>query len=112
MGLFSWFFGEPSKDELAVKAAVQKGRAGQDAKAKAQFELSIKKEASNPGAWYYLALIARTNGDNQTALSNLMKAIQISPTFKPAYELSAQIYESQGDGANAQRFRAAMAQMK
>jgi Tfp pilus assembly protein PilF len=82
------------------------------AKAKAQFELSIKKEASNPGAWYYLALIARTNGDDQTALSNLMKAIQTSPTFKPAYELSAQIYEAQGDGANAQRFRAAMAQIK
>ncbi len=81
-------------------------------KAKAQFELSIKKEASNPGAWYYLGLIARGQGDNQTALSNLMKAIQISPTFKPAYELSAQIYEAAGDGANAQRFRAAMGQMK
>ncbi len=82
------------------------------AKAKAQFELSIRKEASNPGAWYYLGLIARSQGDNQTALSNLMKAIQISPNFKPAYELSAQIYESEGDGANAQRFRGAMGQMK
>jgi Tfp pilus assembly protein PilF len=77
------------------------------AKAKAQFEVSIKKEASNPGAWYYLALIARSQGDNQTALSNLMKAIQISPNFKAAYELSAQIYESMGDTGNAQRFRAA-----
>lgn len=81
-------------------------------KAKAQFELSIKKEASNPGAWYYLALISRSQGDDQTALSNLMKCIQISPTFKPAYELSAQIYEAMGDGGNAQRFRAAMSQMK
>jgi len=81
-------------------------------KAKAQFELSIKKEASNPGAWYYLGLIARSQGDNQTALNNLMKAIQISPNFKPAYELSAQIYESLGDNANAQRFRAAIGQIK
>lgn len=82
------------------------------AKAKAQFELSIKKESSNPAAWYYLALISRSQGDPQTALNNLMKAIQISPTFKPAYELSAQIYESQGDVENAQRFRAAMGQLK
>ena len=82
------------------------------AKAKAQFELSIKKEASNPAAWYYLGLLARSQGDDQTALSNLMKAIQISPNFKPAYELSAQIYESLGDGANAQRFRQAIGQIK
>ncbi len=82
------------------------------AKAKAQFELSLKKESSNPGAWYYLGLIARSKGDQQTALSNLMKAIQIAPNFKPAYELSAQIYESMGDGANAERFRAALGQMK
>ncbi len=82
------------------------------AKAKAQFELSIRKETSNPGAWYYLGLIARSQGDNQTALNNLMKAIQISPNFKPAYELSAQIYEGMGDGARAQQFRAALGQMK
>lgn len=82
------------------------------AKAKVQFELSIKKEASNPAAWYYLGLMARGQGDNQTALSNLMKAIQLSPNFKPAYELSAQIYETMGDGARAQQFRTALGQMK
>jgi Flp pilus assembly protein TadD len=81
-------------------------------KAKAQFELSIKKESSNPAAWYYLGLISRSQGDNQTALSNLMKAIQVAPNFKPAYELSAQIYEGMGDGANAQQFRAALGQIK
>ncbi|MFN0212847.1 MAG: tetratricopeptide repeat protein [Saprospiraceae bacterium] len=81
-------------------------------KAKAQFELSIKKESSNPAAWYYLAIIARSQKDDQTALNNLMKAIQISPSFKPAYELSAQIYESMGDGARAQQFRAALGQLK
>lgn len=82
------------------------------AKAKAQFELSIKKEASNPAAWYYLGLLARRQGEDQTALNNLMKAIQISPNFKPAYELSAQIYEAMGDGARAQQFRAALGQLK
>lgn len=81
-------------------------------RAKAQFEVSIKKEASNPAAWYYLGLLARSQGDNQTALTNLMKAIEISPNFKPAYEMSAQIYEGLGDGANAQRFRAAIGQLR
>ncbi len=82
------------------------------AKAKAQFELALKKEPSNPAAWYYLAMIARSEGDNQTALNNLMSAIKISPNFKPAYELSAQIYEAQGNPQAAQQFRAAIQQIK
>lgn len=81
-------------------------------KAKAQFESALKKEPSNPAAWYYLAVIARGNRDNQLALNNLMKSIQIAPSFKAAYELSAQIYEEQGNTAAAQQFRAALGQMK
>ena len=81
-------------------------------KAKAQFEANIKKEASNAGAWYYLGLIAQRQGDNQTALNNLMTAIKVAPNFKPAYELSAQIYEAQGDARAAQQFRAAAGQVK
>ena len=38
----------------------------------------------------------------------MMKAIQIAPNFKPAYELSAQIYDSMGDKARAQQFREAI----
>jgi len=78
------------------------------AKAKAQFELAIKREPSNATAWYFLGDIARRGGDPQTGLNNLMKAIQIAPNFKQAYELSAQIYESMGDNARAQQFRAAI----
>lgn len=81
-------------------------------KAKAQFEAALKKEPSNPAAWYYLATIARSQGDNQTALTNLMSAIKIAPNFRPAYELSAQIYEAQGNPQAAQQFRAALGQMK
>lgn len=81
-------------------------------KAKAQFELTLKKEPSSEISWYYLALIARGQQDEQTALNNLMKAIQLSPNFKPAYELSAQIYDAMGDGARAQQFRAAAGQIK
>ena len=81
-------------------------------KAREQFEYSIKRDASNPAAWYYLAVIARSQGDNQTALNNLMSAIRIAPTFRQAYELSAQIYESVGEPERAQQFRAALARIK
>lgn len=77
-------------------------------RAKTQFELAIKREPSNATAWYFLGDLARRNGDAQTALNNLMKAIQIAPNFKAAYEMSAQIYESMGDNARAQQFRAAI----
>ncbi|MBK7936569.1 MAG: tetratricopeptide repeat protein [Lewinellaceae bacterium] len=80
------------------------------AKAKEQFEYSIRKDSNNPAAWYYLAIIARSQGDNQTALNNLMSAIRTAPTFRQAYELSAQIYESVGDPERARQFRAAMGQ--
>lgn len=81
-------------------------------KAKAQFESALRKEPGNPAAWYYLATIARSQGDNQTALTNLMSAIKIAPNFRPAYELSAQIYDAQGNPQAAQQFRAALGQMK
>lgn len=78
--------------------------------AKRQFELALKAEPSNPGAYYYLALIAREQNDPQTALSNLMKAIQIAPNFRPAYELSASIYDAMGNPGAAEQFRAAIRQ--
>ena len=81
-------------------------------KAKAQFSLALKKDSNNPMAWYYLAIIAREQQDNTTALSNLMKAIELAPNFKVAYDMSAQIYESMGDMGRAQQFRAAMSQLK
>ena len=77
-------------------------------RAKAQFELAIKREPSNATAWYFLGDIARRNGDAQTALNNLMKAIQIAPNFKPAYEMSAQIYDALGENSRAQQFRNAL----
>ena len=85
---------------------------GDKTKAKSQFEQAIKREQYNAGAWYYLGVIAAEQGDNQTALNNLMKAIQIAPNFKPPYEMSARIYDGMGDAARAQQFRAALGQMK
>ena len=66
-----------------------------------------EQEAKHSGRDGLCLRIARRSGDPQTGLNNLMKAIQIAPNFKPAYELSAQIYESMGDNARAAQFRAA-----
>jgi tetratricopeptide (TPR) repeat protein len=86
---------------------VNKNDAG---RAKAQFEQNLKREASNPLAWYYLGVIARAQNDTQTALRNLMKAIEVAPNFVAAYELSAQIYDELGQPDRAQQFRAALQQ--
>ncbi len=77
-------------------------------KAKEAFTLALKREPSNPGACYYLAIIAQAEGNNTGALNYIDKAIQLSPNLSPAYELAAKIYESMGNAQQAQRIRAAM----
>jgi tetratricopeptide (TPR) repeat protein len=81
-------------------------------KAREEFEKAVKKDPGNAGAWYYLGLLARGRGDNQTALNNLMAAIKAAPNFREAYKVSADIYESMGNTAAAEQFRNAMSQMK
>jgi Tfp pilus assembly protein PilF len=76
--------------------------------AKRQFENSIKLESSNAGAYFYLAKIAQGSGDNNGAMSNIMKCINIAPNYKPAYELGAAISDAQGNAAQAAQFRAAI----
>lgn len=85
---------------------------GDAAKAKSQFELAVKRDPSNAAAWYYLALFARDEGSNQAALTMLRNAINAAPTFRQAYELSAEIHEATGNPRAAQQFRAALQQMK
>ncbi|MFN0013876.1 MAG: tetratricopeptide repeat protein [Saprospiraceae bacterium] len=82
------------------------------AQAKAQFLTAVRLEPSNPTAYYYLALIAQREGDNITAINHLREAIKAAPTFKPAYELSAQLYDAIGNPQAAQQFRAAIQQIK
>lgn len=81
-------------------------------RAKSQFQDAVKKEPSNAIAWYYLGLIAYNQNEIQLALNNLMQAIKASPNLKQAYQLSAKIYEEQGDLDAASRFKAALSQMK
>jgi tetratricopeptide (TPR) repeat protein len=76
--------------------------------AKRQFETAIKLEPSNAGAWYHLARIAQAAGDNNAAMSNIMKCINIAPNFTSAYELGAMISDAQGNTAQANQFRAAL----
>jgi tetratricopeptide (TPR) repeat protein len=78
---------------------------GDQAKAKAQFDVAIRRDPENAAAWYYLATIAARQDNYQAALANLQKCIDLAPTFKQAYELAAQIYEATGDTERAQQIR-------
>ena len=82
------------------------------AKAKAQFEYSAKIEPSNPGAFYYLALIAVESNNANLALEYLQKSIEANPSFRAAYELAIRINEQTGNKAQADRLRAYLQQLK
>jgi hypothetical protein len=47
--LSNLFFGEPSKDEMAMQAAAEKGRAMRDAKAQAKFDAMIEAQRNGGG---------------------------------------------------------------
>jgi hypothetical protein len=81
-------------------------------KARTQFELAAKRDPSNVGAFYYLALFDYNDKNADGAMANLQKVITISPTYKPAYEMAARIYEDQGNKAQAQRMRTIISQLK
>ena len=81
-------------------------------KAKAQFEYSVKMEPSNPGAFYYLALISMEQKHADNALAYLQKALNASPNFRPAYELAIKIHEQSGNTAQANQIRAMLQQLK
>lgn len=81
-------------------------------KAKSQFEYSVKMEPSNPGGFYYLALIAAEQRDAGAALAYLQKSINANPSFKPAYELAIRIHEQSGNTDQANRIRAMIQQIK
>ncbi|MEY3243188.1 MAG: hypothetical protein RIR11_4627 [Bacteroidota bacterium] len=82
------------------------------AKAKTQFEYSAKMETSNPGAFYYLAIIAVQQNEGNNALAYLEKAIQANPSFKPACELAIRICDQMGNSNQGQRWRNYLQQLK
>jgi tetratricopeptide (TPR) repeat protein len=82
------------------------------AKAKSQFERAVKLDPSNLGGYYYLAMILYNNRDGQTALTYLQKCIEISPMYKPAYQLAAEIYEQSGNSSQAAQMRNILQQLK
>jgi hypothetical protein len=82
------------------------------AKAKAQFELSAKREPDNGAAFYYLALIAYSEQNQQLAMDYLKKTLAVAPMYRPAYELALRIYEESGDTQQAQRIRGMLQRLK
>jgi len=58
----------------------------------------------NVSGYYYKALILDAKKDYSTAMEQINKAIEYAPTFKPAYQLAAQILQHAGDNEGAARY--------
>ena len=69
------------------------------------FKNAVKLQEDNGTGYYYLAYIYFNQKNNQEAISNIKKAVEVSPKFKAAYDLAAQIYEQAGDPSMAKAYR-------
>jgi tetratricopeptide (TPR) repeat protein len=67
------------------------------------FSDAIGRDSSNFVAFYYSGYIRAQKKDFQYALGDLQNCLNRNPSFKPAYELAANIYQSMGDPARAQQ---------
>jgi hypothetical protein len=76
------------------------------------FRRAIELQNNNFFAYYYLATLELQRGNLSIALEYGNQAVTHNPQFRGAYELVASIYDSMGDGRNAQAYRQAAAQLK
>ena len=69
--------------------------------------LRIKEVAPTDMLGYWMSALANLQGGNrqslQLALNDLQKVVEYRPDFKQAYYLMAQIFQTAGDAASAQR---------
>ncbi len=79
--------------------------------AKQDFLQVLEINDDYPAAYYYYALILKTEGDIQGAFNNAKTAIEKAPKFKLPYQLIISIFEERGDTANANKFRQAMSKL-
>jgi Tfp pilus assembly protein PilF len=75
------------------------------------FEQNISVNEESYFAMYYLSIIYQQTGDADRALKNILRALEINPRFKQAYELAAALYEQKGDAQSAAAYRNAAAQL-
>lgn len=68
------------------------------------FEKCTTQNYRNVSAYYYKAFILMNQKDYSTALDQANLAIKYAPSFKPAYQLAAQILQSAGDMQGAQKY--------
>ena len=87
---------------------IRNGNIGEAEKA---FKSTINLESKNAFGYYYLAIIENQRKNTDAALKYARSAIEANGKFKPAYNLSAQLYEAKGDPATAKKFRDAMARI-
>ena len=69
------------------------------------FKNAVRLQEDNGTGYYYLAYIYFNQKNNQEAISNIKKAVEVSPKFKAAYDLAAQIFEQAGDPGMAKAYR-------
>lgn len=77
-------------------------------KAVAAFKDAVNLQDDNATGLYYIALIYMNQNKLNDAADYAKKAVEASPSFKAAYELTAQIYEKLGDTRMANAYREAM----
>jgi tetratricopeptide (TPR) repeat protein len=65
------------------------------------FQAGIEKSKDGPLGYYYLGRIAIETKEFDKAVANFERAMALSPTFEPAYNALASLYESKQDRAKA-----------
>ena len=66
--------------------------------------LALTKISDDPTNYYYIATTRAQLGDFQTAIKDAKKGLDMNPSFKPFYQLLAQLYDKIGDKSSAQQY--------
>ncbi len=82
------------------------------AEAEKVFRNTIELESKNSFGYYYLAIIENQRKNIDAAINYAKSAIEANGRFKPAYKLSADLYQAKGDQATAKKFLDAMAKIQ
>jgi tetratricopeptide (TPR) repeat protein len=84
-----------------VSSARELARAGELAKARQAYESAIAASPDSPFLYRELAVVEHQEGNLTAALGHALKAAELDPNDSRAQTLAGEIYEAQGDEANA-----------
>lgn len=87
----------PEEPRLHLAKAIAKFELGERAESKAECARVLEKDSSNAEAHFYLGLIAKQEGDAQTAIAEFEKAVNSAPKFVKALEALGPLYIDRGE---------------